>query len=101
MTIPRTAFIKGEKRPKQGRPVGVKNKNTQALKDMILGALDEAGGVDYLVARANDPKTSGAFLGLIGKVLPMQIANPPGEEFKTENRWLVEFVRPSAKPDAS
>ena len=49
------------------------NKATAALKDMILGALDASGGVDYLTARANDPKTASAFLSLIGKVLPMTI----------------------------
>ena len=68
-----TRFKKGQKSG-PGRPKGVKNKATQELKEMILGALEESGGVDYLVARANDPKTAGAFLSLIGKVLPMTIA---------------------------
>lgn len=94
MTIPRTAFKKGEKRPKQGRPAGVKNKNTQALKDMILGALDEAGGVDYLVARATDPKTSSAFLGLIGKVLPMQVSGIDGEPIKTSITLEIGGISP-------
>ena len=44
----------------------------QALKDMVLQALDEAGGVQYLVQRAHE--TPGLFLTLVGKVLPMQVA---------------------------
>jgi hypothetical protein len=58
---------------KQGRPKGAPNKATKELKDMILGALNDAGGQQYLFDRANDPKTQGAFLALIGKVLPMQV----------------------------
>lgn len=54
-----------------GRPKGVPNKNTKALKDMILGALENAGGEEYLTKQANaNPQ---AFLGLIGKVLPTEL----------------------------
>jgi len=59
-----------------GRPKGVPNKNTAQLKDMILKALDSAGGAEYLERRANDPRTASAFLALIGKVLPMTIQGP-------------------------
>ena len=57
------------------------NKTTAQLKDMILSALDQSGGVDYLVERANDSKTAAAFLSLIGKVLPSTIqgAGPDGD----------------------
>lgn len=51
-----------------GRKKGTPNKQTAALKDMILGALDEAGGVAYLVTQAQESPS--AFLSLIGKVLP-------------------------------
>jgi hypothetical protein len=56
----------------KGRPKGAKNKMTAALKDMILGALDEAGGQEYLVEQAR--KNPAAFLTLLGKVLPLQVA---------------------------
>ena len=54
-----------------GRAKGVPNKNTKALKDMILGALAGAGGQEYLQRQAEDNPT--AFMGLIGKVLPTEL----------------------------
>ena len=54
-----------------GRPKGVPNKNTKALKDMILGALDKAGGEEYLQRQADD--NPNAFLSLIGRVLPTEL----------------------------
>ena len=56
----------------KGRPKGTPNKNTAALKDMILGALNNKGGVDYLMKQADENPT--AFLTLVGKVLPMTVA---------------------------
>ena len=59
------------KRAGMGRPKGVPNKATKALKEMILGALDQAGGEAYLLSQAeNNPV---AFMTLIGKVLPSEI----------------------------
>lgn len=84
-----TQFKKGkEKGP--GRPKGMPNKTTKQLKDMILQALDASGGVDYLTERANDPKTAGAFLSLIGKVLPMQVTGVDGDAIQTVTR--IELV---------
>lgn len=54
-----------------GRPKGVPNKTTTAIKDMITQALDKAGGVDYLVKQAEE--NPGPFLALVGKVLPLQV----------------------------
>lgn len=72
MATPSTVFKKGEKRPNQGKRGP--NKVTKELKEMILEALDNAGGVAYLQRCAADPRTATAFLGLVGKVLPMTIA---------------------------
>ena len=55
----------------KGRPKGSQNKPTKALKDMILGALDDAGGQDYLRRQSIENPT--AFMTLIGKVLPTTI----------------------------
>lgn len=55
-----------------GRRKGVPNKTTKALKDMILGALDDNGGQAYLAAQAVENPS--AFMQLIGKVLPVTLA---------------------------
>lgn len=61
----------------KGRVKGSQNKFTREVKEMILEALADAGGVNYLVDRAKDPRTASAFLGLVGKVLPMQVVGDP------------------------
>lgn len=71
------AFKKGDEK-KGGRKKGVTNKKTALLKDMILTALDDAGGIDYLRMQAMTEPV--AFLGLIGKILPKEIdANVNGK----------------------
>lgn len=80
---------KGPKRGNagKGRPKGAVNKTTREVKEMILAALEGVGGIDYLQARAKDPKTASAFLTLVGKVLPLQVAGDP------ENPLTVQVVR--------
>ncbi len=89
MSVPSTAFKKGEKKPGQGRPKGCLNKNTQAIRDMIAQALDEAGGVDYLIECAQDPKTRAAFLRLVGKVMPIQVSGDQENPIKTITRLEI------------
>lgn len=73
-----------------GRPKGSTNRNTAAIKDMILAALEGVGGVDYLMDRATDEKTATAFLGLVGKVLPMQLTGEDGGPIRvTAVEWSV------------
>ena len=55
----------------KGRPKGARNRMSRALKDMILQALDDAGGERYLSEQAI--KNPAAFLTLVGKVLPLQM----------------------------
>lgn len=80
--------------PKGGSRKGVPNKTTAALKDMILGALEKSGGVDYLVRRANDPRTASAFLTLVGKVLPMTVQGPGENGEHVFQKIVVEVVQP-------
>jgi hypothetical protein len=54
-----------------GRRNGTPNKLTRDLREMILGALADAGGRDYLAAQAK--KNPGAFLRLLGRLLPTQV----------------------------
>jgi len=73
-----------------GRPKGVPNKLTADIKAMILGALEAKGGQKYLEEQAD--KNPIAFMGLIAKVLPMQVsADPDNPLFPTEIK--VKVVR--------
>lgn len=73
---------RGGARPGAGRKKGVPNKLTGDVKAMILAALDEAGGKDYLVKQSADNPT--AFMTLVGKVLPMQLTGADGGPIKAE-----------------
>lgn len=88
------AFKKGEKRPGQGRPKGSINKNNQALREMILQALNEqdGGGVAYLKLQAIE--NPGPFMSLLGKVLPTTLAGDPDAPMQMVAR--IELV-PMAK----
>ena len=68
----------------KGRTKGTPNKISAALKDMILGALDDAGGRAYLKDQALNNPT--AFMTLIGKVLPTTIAGDPHSPLMHELR---------------
>ena len=79
MTTTAKVAKNGRKPPAvRGNRKGAPNKNTAAIKDMILEALHGVGGVDYLMECAKDDKSRSAFLGLVGKVLPMQITGDGG-----------------------
>lgn len=80
------SFKKGKKAG-PGRPKGLPNKVTADIKCMILTALSNVGGASYLEERANDPKTAAAFLGLVGKVLPMTIAGDPNAPQRIVFEW--------------
>lgn len=69
---------KGKRPPRagQGRPKGVQNKVTREVKQMILDALDMAGGVEYLAAKAESHPAP--FLALVAKVLPLQVTGENG-----------------------
>lgn len=76
-----------------GRQAGVPNKVGAELKEMIMAALDDAGGVSYLVKQAvENPQ---AFMALLGKVLPLQAKIEHGgtvtlEQIVAGSRALVE-----------
>ena len=54
-----------------GRKKGVPNHLTSDLKNMILGALSDAGGQGYLHKQATLNPT--AFMTLVGKVIPLTV----------------------------
>lgn len=76
----------------KGRVKGTPNKVTKQLKEMILGALDDAGGQKYLAEQAE--KNPGPFLALVGKVLPMTIAGDPQNPLAVVHRMEIVGVEP-------
>lgn len=84
------AAAKGRKPPNagKGRKKGVPNKVTGALKDMILQALTGAGGVAYLQQQADE--NPGAFLTLVGKVLPLQVSGDGGGPVRLIVQWQAD-----------
>lgn len=75
----------GGPRAGAGRPKGVPNKYQGDIKAMVLGALEAAGGIEYLRDRAFDQPV--AFMGLIGKVLPLQVTGANGGALQVDFRW--------------
>jgi hypothetical protein len=94
MTVSKTLGKRkvGDGTPGPGRPRGLPNKVTAEVKTMVLQALSDAGGVEYLVERAKDPRTASAFLTLVGKVIPTQITGEGGGPVQTITR--IELVAP-------
>lgn len=71
----------------KGRQKGVPNKVTGELKEMILGALSDAGGTEYLTKQAKE--NPGPFLTLVGKVLPYQMTGEGGGPMQVQEvPWL-------------
>jgi hypothetical protein len=62
---------RGGKRDGAGRPKGSLDKGNALIREMIVDALDELGGVEYLKTTASSHPA--AFLSLLGKVMPVQI----------------------------
>lgn len=91
-TVPSKSRAK-RPQPKGGSRKGIPNKATKELKDMILGALDNAGGVDYLTKKALDPKTASAFLTLVGKTLPLTVKGPGEGGAHVFQKIIVEVVK--------
>jgi hypothetical protein len=74
----------------RGRPKGSPNKMQAAIKEMIVQALENKGGVEYLERQAEANPT--AFMTLVGKVLPLQVSGDPEHPLVHEIRRTV--VRP-------
>lgn len=59
-----------------GRPKGIPNRQTVALKEAIENAFTELGGASYLVhVGKSDPRT---FCALLSRLLPTKLANADG-----------------------
>ena len=55
-----------------GRPRGAQNVMTKTVKEMLLGALDELGGQQWLIEQAKtEPR---AFMTLLARLIPAETA---------------------------
>ena len=66
----------------KGRKKGVPNKTTKAVKEMILAALSELGGEEYLIAQGKENPV--AFMTLLGRIIPSEV--------KMDTKPLFQFV---------
>ncbi len=76
-----------------GRPKGSLNKNTAVVKDMVLRALEGAGGVQYLQAQAEANPT--AFMALLGRVIPTQLNHGDADGEKLDGFKVILVGKPS------
>lgn len=67
---------RGGKRPGAGRPKGATNGGSRELKAIILNALDDAGGQEYLLTLAREDRKT--FCQLLGRVLPNRSTSSRG-----------------------
>src|SRR5215470_4112593 len=96
-------FEKGKSGNPRGRPPGSGNKVPAILKEAIIKAAELAGGEEgltgYLQAQAK--ANPSAFMGLLGKVLPLQMAGVDGVQQLVEVKLSVVRPKPlemSAQP---
>ena len=68
-----------------GRQKGTPNKVTGQLKDMVMTALDNAGGIAYLTRQAEE--NAKTFLLLLGRVLPLQVTGDEDAPIELRLRW--------------
>ena len=80
---------RGGSRPGTGRPKGSLDKGNASIREMVVLALDELGGVEYL--RDTAKSHPAAFLSLIGKVMPVQVE---GGDNPIKHSLTVTFVAP-------
>lgn len=84
---------RGGARPGAGRPKGSVDKGNALIREMVVNALDGLGGVQYLMECGSDPKTKGAFLILIGKVMPVQVVGDA--ENPLQHNFTITFKAPN------
>lgn len=78
---------------RKGRAKGIPNKFNGTIKDMILTALNDVGGAAYLARQAEQNPV--AFMGLVGRVLPLQLANADGQKLLVDFRWADQPAPPT------
>lgn len=80
-------MARGGKRQGAGRPKGSLDKGNADLRQMILQALENKGGVAYLEEQAGSNPSG--FLSLLGKVMPKEVTGKDGEPLYPRSIELV------------
>lgn len=83
---------KGGKREGAGRPKGSLDKGNALIREMIVEALDNLGGTQYLEEVARSHPT--AFVSLIGKTMPLQVTGENGNAIQQAITFKVVGVSP-------
>jgi hypothetical protein len=80
-----------------GRKKGTPNKVNADIKGMVLEALHAKGGAQYLIDQAELNPV--AFMGLVGKVLPMTVTSDPDSPVKIvlECMWQMPVASSAGK----
>lgn len=78
----------GGRRLGAGRPKGRVAQETADIKAMVIGALQSKGGAEYFARQADENPV--AFMALVGRVMPLQIAGHDGGRLEVEFRWRDE-----------
>lgn len=76
-----------------GRQKGTPNKVSADIKGMVLEALSAKGGAQYLIDQAELNPV--AFMGLVGKVLPMTVTSDPDNPVKIVLECMWQMPRGS------
>jgi hypothetical protein len=91
-----------------GRRKGTPNRLNADVKAMILGALNAAGGQEYLLQQAE--KNPVAFLTLLGKILPLQVTGKDGGPLEhridtpakeSREEWLARHAKEAKEREQS
>lgn len=81
-------MARGGKREGAGRPKGSLDQNNKLLREMVLDALDQKGGADYLAKQADE--NPAAFMSLLGRILPLQVTGEGGGPVETVTKITLE-----------
>lgn len=74
-----------------GRKVGTPNKSTQILKEAILTAFQEKGGITYLKQLPDN-----LFIQLLSKILPRNLSEELSEDIKPVELYIRGFSDPES-----
>ena len=75
-----------------GRQKGTPNRLTADIKAMVLHALNDVGGREYLARQAVE--NPGPFLTLVGKVLPLTLAGDAERPIAIDFSWAPAQSQP-------